>query len=221
MSVVILACGDAITSDVVPEINDILGSEFHEIPATPGKANVDLVLETVRERHLVVLGTDADLAAVVLRLLRTERLDLAVGYLPADPDSAVAALWGLPATPAGRLATALAGTVRELPLVRDDAGGVLLGNGVLDGVTGVVYCDDATALRGTAQRVTVAPDPAAGLVVRVTERGLLRRKVATLRGRAVQFGCDPVVPTRDGVAYPRPMSRWTWYRHTADLRAVR
>jgi hypothetical protein len=25
----------------------------------------------------------------------------------------------------------------------------------------------------------------------------------------------------DGVAHPRPVRRWTWYRHTADLRLVR
>jgi hypothetical protein len=217
----ILACGGAVTSDVVPEVNDIPETEYHEIPATPGKSDVDSVLKTVRDGHLVVAGTDADLAAVVLRMLRTDRLGVPVGYLPVDPASPVAALWGLPGGAAERLATALAGTVRDLPLVRDDAGGVLLGRGVLAPVSGVVYCDDATALRGRAERIEVAPDPAAGLVVRVTERAVLRRRTRVLTGRAVQFGVDPVAPVRDGVGYPRPMTRWTWYRHTANLRAVR
>jgi len=221
VAVVILGCGGAITSDDWPEINDIAESEYREIPATPGRSDVDPVLKTVRDGHLVVAGTDADLAAVVLRMLRTERLDVAVGYLPADPASPVARLWGLPTRRVELLATAVSGTVRAVPLVRDDAGGVLLGSGVLAQVSGVVYCDDATALRGTAERLEVAPDPAAGLVVRVTDRRLLGRRTRTLPGRAVQFGGDPVAPSRDGVAYPRPMTRWTWYRHTADLRAVR
>ena len=44
-------------------------------------------------------GTDADLAAVVLRLMRIERLtEVPVGYVPVDREaSAVARLWGLPA----------------------------------------------------------------------------------------------------------------------------
>jgi hypothetical protein len=24
----------------------------------------------------------------------------------------------------------------------------------------------------------------------------------------------------DGVPHPRPVTRWTWYRHTEDLRAI-
>ena len=79
-------------------------------------------------RRLVVAGTDADLAAVLVRLLRRDRLDVELAYVPADRRSAAARLWGLPH---GAAAVELAreGVARPAPLVRDDAGGVLVGRG--------------------------------------------------------------------------------------------
>jgi hypothetical protein len=35
------------------------------------------------------------------------------------------------------------------------------------------------------------------------------------------LGCIPTRPISDGVAYPRAVSKWTWYRHSEDLRLVR
>jgi hypothetical protein len=141
-----------------------------------------------------------------------------VGYVPADASSPVARLWGLPADPIG---AALDGRVVSLPLVCDDAGGVLVGLGVLAPVRGTVYCDDEIPLRGPARRIEVTPDPERGLRIRIVRKGLLRNKVDTRTGRAVQFGGDPVTPVRDGVVHPRALNRWTWYRHTEDLRVVR
>jgi hypothetical protein len=187
-------------------------SRVVETPATPGRSDVDPLVKDESIDRLVVHGTDADLAAVVLRLMRLERLDVPVGFIPLGRRSVVARLWELPAAP---IEVALTGGVRRLPLIRDDAGGVLLGLGVLAPARGTVYCDDQLALRGAAERIEVAPDPAGELTVRVVRRGFLRNR--TFAGRAVQFGVDPVAPTRDGVAYPRPMERWTWYRHTEDL----
>jgi hypothetical protein len=188
----------------------------HEIPATPGRNDVDPLVKADDTERVVVHGTDADLASVVLRLMRTERLDeLAVAYVPVDHQrSTVARLWELPED---SVALALTGSDRPRTLVRDDAGGVLVGLGVLPSVHGTVYCDDTVALRGDSSRIEVTPGPA-GVTVRVA-RGRLRRP-AVYEGRAVQFGIDATVPMRDGVPYPRPMSRWTWYRHTEDLRAV-
>lgn len=216
MGVLILGCGTAVTSEQWRKLAASTGSTPREIPATPGRSDVDPLLKAGDLERVVVHGTDADLAAVVVRLVRTERLtDLPVGYVPvAREHSAVARLWQLPPDPVD---VALTGSDHPLPLVRDDAGGVLLGLGVLTKVTGTVYCDDTVALRGTASRVEVTPSPA-GVAVRVV-RGRLRRPAA-YAGRAVQFGVDATVPTRDGVPYPRPMTRWTWYRHTEDLRAV-
>jgi hypothetical protein len=30
-----------------------------------------------------------------------------------------------------------------------------------------------------------------------------------------------VHPVKDGEQHPRPMTKWTWYRHTEDLRVAR
>ncbi|HWM04104.1 MAG TPA: hypothetical protein VNP92_17355, partial [Actinophytocola sp.] len=133
--------------------------------------------------QLVVHGSDADLAAVVLRLLRTDRLDVPVGYVPVDRRSPVARLWRLGEDP---VAAALDGRVDPVPLVRDDAGGVLLGLGVLAPVRGTVYCDDEIPLRGAAERIEVNPDPELGLRVRVVRKRLLRNEVSSHLGRAVQ-----------------------------------
>jgi hypothetical protein len=210
-----LGCGSAVTSGDWRKLVAHPGSVAHEIPATPGKSDVDPLLTGDR---LVVHGSDADLAAVVLRLLRTERLDVPVGYVPVERDSPVARLWGLPADP---VAAALDGPATPFPLVRDDNGGVLVGLGVLAPVEGTVYCDDQTALRGPAERVEVVPDRELGLRVRVVRKGLLGKRTRSFVGRAAQFGGEPVSPVHDGVIHPRGPRRWTWYRHTEDLLIVR
>jgi hypothetical protein len=217
-----LGCGSAVSSDDWQKLTASTGSSpdsvAHEIPATPGKSDVDPIVKGVTDGHLVVHGSDADLAAVVLRLLRTERLDVPVGYVPVDPRSPVARLWGLPAD---AVSAALDGEVTTFPLVRDDNGGVLVGLGVLPRVRGTMYCDDQTPLRGAAGRVEVTPHREHGLRVRVVRKGLLRNKVDVYTGRAAQFGGEPVAPVSDGITHPRSLNRWTWYRHTADLRIVR
>jgi hypothetical protein len=172
-------------------------------------------------RRLVVCGTDADLAAVLLRLLRTDVVGtVPVGYVPVAASSAVARLWGLPTAPSVAAEVALRGEPDQVPLVRDDSGGVLVGLGVVRPLDGVVYCDDEVVLRGRASRLEVAPDRALGLAVRVVRGGLLRHRVRCVAGRAVQLGCRPTGVWRDGVA-DRTTDRWTWYRHTEDWRLIR
>ncbi len=191
------------------------------VPACPGRDDLSGPLSGLDGRRLVVCGTDADLAAVVLRLLRTSSLGtVPVGYLPASASSAVARLWGLPRVPAAAASLALHGKPDRVPLVRDDAGGVLVGLGVVRPVQGVAYCDDDLVLRGAALRLEVTPDPQHGLVVRVVRRGLLGRRVRHAAGRAVQLGCAPADVSCDGVA-GRITDRWTWYRHTEDWQLVR
>ncbi|WP_433870625.1 hypothetical protein [Saccharopolyspora sp. CA-218241] len=200
----------------------------------PGRAEIDPLLDAGR---IVVHGTDADLAAVVLRMLRKQRLaDLVVAYVPVA-DSPVARLWGL--TP-GDLDRAMTAPGRPAPLVRDDSGGVLLGSGVVTPITGQVYCDDQRVLNGPARRLVVSPDPAAtplpestsdplstqlepatdGLLVTAVRRGLLRRQQVA-RGRAVQASFRAATVHRDGLAHPRPAEKWVWYRHTEDLLLAR
>ncbi|GGM47159.1 hypothetical protein GCM10012275_17790 [Longimycelium tulufanense] len=224
MDVVALSCGTASQHGpwAALTLRDFM--PVHEVPATPDRAAVDPVLRELGGRRLVVVGTDADLAAVVLRLLRTERLaEVVVGYLPTDRSSEVAGLWSLPAEPGEAVAVALAGEPDQVPLIRDDTGGVLVGLGVLSPIRGVAYCDDERVLRGQASRLEVTPDPerGAGLVVRVVHRWLLGKRVSTTTGRAVQIGCVPARVVKDGVSHPRLMDKWTWYRHTEDLRLAR
>lgn len=205
------------------EPDAVNGLRVERLPARPGKRDVDPLLGDEQGTQLVVQGTDADLAAVVLRLLRKDRLArTTVGYVPTETSSAVARLWRLPVRPEHALRVALRGDVDPVPLIRDDSGGVLLGLGVVAPVRGVGYCDDDVALRGQARRIEVEPDTegGAGLTVTVT-KGLVFRRTTSFAGRAFQLGCLPVSPVSDGVPYDRPMTRWTWYRHTQDLRLVR
>lgn len=225
MGALVLACGNPGDTAVIPALTERDDIELVRVAARPGKADLDPVFARLDGRRLVVAGTDADLAAVVLRLLRGERLaDVPVALLPAaDKRSRVAELWNLPADP-GRVAElALNGEIDPLPLIRDDVGGVLVGAGVIRTVRGVAYCDDELALRGQAGRIEVTPDPTAGagLLVEITKTGLLGRRTTTFHGRAFQLGCVPTTVVRDDVAHERPVQRWTWYRHTQDLRAVR
>jgi hypothetical protein len=191
------------------------------VPSYPRREDLDETLTGLGGRRLVVCGTDADLAAVLLRLLRTELLGaVPVGYVPVAASSAVARLWGLPTASPTAADVALHGEPERVPLVRDDAGGVLLGRGVVRPLDGVAYCDDEVVLRGRAALLEVAPDRALGLVVRVVRHGLLGRRARYAAGRAVQLGCRPTGVWRDGVA-DRTADRWTWYRHTEDWRLAR
>ncbi|MEV7039996.1 hypothetical protein [Amycolatopsis sp. NPDC051061] len=210
-----VACGeDAAGFEDVDDVESI------RVSSRPGKAEIDPLLG--EHDHLVVSGTDADLAAVVLRLLRKEALSgVSVGFVPSSPDSAVAALWGLPKTPLPAVALALRGEVDPVPLIRDDVGGVLVGRGVLRLVRGVAYADEELALRGPASSIEVMPDPGGpGLAVRVV-KGTIFKRPTTLYSRAFQIGCIPTRPISDDVVHERAVNKWTWYRHTQDLRLVR
>ncbi|GAB3586031.1 hypothetical protein GCM10027445_64310 [Amycolatopsis endophytica] len=191
---------------------------MREVPARPGRGDVDPLLGATSGVPLIVVGSDADLAAVVVRIMRKNRLgDTPVGYVPVDPASPVARLWGLPASAAEALALARDGANGPRVLVRDDSGGVLMGEATIGPVTGEAYCDDVVALRGSARSVVVRPGPE-GVRAEVT-RGLLRR-TSSVSGRAFQLGCNPAELVSDGVAHPRPVTRCTWYRHTEDLMAI-
>ena len=223
MNALVLACGNPGSTAAIPALTERDDVDLVRVASRPGKPELDPVLQRLDGQRLVVHGTDADLAAVVLRLMRAERLaDVPVGFVPSGA-SRVAALWGLPSE-AGRVAEiALTGEIDPLPLIRDDVGGVLVGAGVLRSVRGVAYCDDEVALRGQAGRIEVTPDPTggAGLLVEVTKTGLLGKRTTAFHGRAFQIGCVPTTVVRDDVAHDRLVGRWTWYRHTQDLRAAR
>ncbi|WP_028938386.1 hypothetical protein [Pseudonocardia spinosispora] len=216
MKIVTLTC-PSWAGDLPPALSDV---PAHAVAERPGKDDVDAL--TSESTRIVVAGTDADLAAVALRLLRKERLaQVELAYLPTSPDSAVADVWGLPTNPDAAATLAVRGDPDAVPLVRDDNGGVLLGRGELRPLRGVVYCDDDLVLRGGARRLEVTPLAPVGVDVRVVRPGLLGSRVRASSGRAVQIGCLATLVVSDGVPHPRPVTRWTWYKHTEPLRLVR
>lgn len=225
---IVLVCGTN-----VPQLPGVDAHRVVRVPHRPGKSDVDVMLAKAGTgaagdgsdpgADVIVAGEDADLAAVALRLLRRDRLgSTSVGYLPVRRSSAFAELWQLPVEPTAALQLAGGGKVDPVPLIRDDVGGVLLGLGSIHRVNGIAYCDDEVVLRGKAHRIDVQPDTAggAGLTVRV-QHGRLRKQIVSHRGRAFSLGCDLASPVLDGVGRERPTERWTWYRHTEDLRLVR
>ena len=97
----VMTCGDSARARWVPWL-PADDTPRHDRPDLPARADVDPVLaEVPAGGRLAVAGDDAALAAVLVRLLRRERLDVAVALLPA-PDSAAAAAWGVPTDPPPR-----------------------------------------------------------------------------------------------------------------------
>jgi hypothetical protein len=234
-NVVLLSCSDAGQPRRLPDNgsrreDDLAALPAAALPARPDRTAIDPVLAEHEPRRVLVAGTDADLAAVLVRLLRTDRLGVEVAYLPVRRSPATVA-WGLPTGPAA-VDLALDGAASPVPLVRDDSGGVLVGRAEIADLRGECFCDDVLVLRGSARRLVVAPGPA-GIAVRAGWSGrapdgqvrpvspLARGGRGSAVGRAVQVGCEPATVVVDGVAHPRPVPRWTWYRHTSDWRLVR
>ncbi len=171
--------------------------------------------------RLVVVGADADLAALLTRLLRAERLDVEVAYAPRHRTAATRAY----RLPSGWRAARRArrGAARRVPLIRDDTGCVIVGGALWlpagDGgpLHGEAVVDDTVLFDGEVAGCRVEPTPGMpGLRARV--RGARRRWVP---GRAAQLGCTGVVVVRDGVAAPRPARRSTFYRHVEGWLSVR
>jgi hypothetical protein len=114
------------------------------------------------------------------------------------------------------------GGERELSLVRDDHGGVLLQHGRYEAAQkgrlplaarlGVqAHHDDEKVADGMVARIDVRPDWRAVDTIRVVVSPQLMRPPRRSTGRALQLASDPAQVTRDGVVHPRPVSRWTWY----------
>jgi hypothetical protein len=165
--------------------------------------------------RLVVVGADADLAAVLSRLLRAGRLDVEVAYAPRRRTPATR-IYRLPA---GRRAARRArrGSARRVTLIRDETGSVIVGlarwlppddQAVIHGEAVV---DDTRLFDGDVAGLSVEPTLALpGLRARVSGKGLWQRWTA---GRAAQLGSTGVAVVRDGVPAPRAARRSTFYRN--------
>lgn len=155
-------------------------------------------------QRLIVAGSDADLAAVLSRLLRADLLDVEVAHIGTGPRSWLDAK------------RAISGTARRVPLIRDDTGTALVGAAVwlppegAEFLHGEAVVDDTVLFDGDVAGVRIEPTPTMpGL--RATLLGGRRRWVT---GRAAQLGTTGARVVRDGVAGPREVKRSTFYRHT-------
>jgi len=161
-----------------------------------------------------VRGPVPALSAVLAVLLKAGRTaDVPVAWEPADDKAS------------GGLARSLgigSGELRSLSLVRDDHGGVLLHHGRIeaagDGRRSLsrrlglqAHHDDIKVADGEVTRIDVRPDWEAVDTIGVTVMLQPLRPTQRTSGRALQVASDPARIVRDGVPYPREVSRWTWY----------
>jgi hypothetical protein len=178
----------------------------------PSRRHVAAVLEGSEAVH--VLGPVPGLSAVLARLWKTDRLPaVPVSWEPADDPASTA------------LARSLGvggGVERELPLVRDDHGGVLLHSGRVTApgeprrlrgrqFGAQAYCDDTRVADGLVTGIDVRPDWTAVDRLAVAVTGPPLRRAVRAGGRALQLACVPAQVTRDGVPYDREVTKWTWY----------
>lgn len=153
-------------------------------------------------RRVVVVGDAVNLATVLTRMLRTDRLDVEVGYAPNR--------W------AARRARS--GTARRVPLIRDETGQVIVGAArwVPSGDAGVVHgeavVDDTVLFDGDVAGVRIEPTGTLpGLRAAVVSA--TGRRGRWVSGRAAQLGCTGAVVVRDGVPAPQPVRRSVFYRN--------
>ncbi len=174
----------------------------------------DLATVTIDEitdhRRVVVVGSDADLAAVLTRLLRSDRLDVEVGHARRP--------WA-----ARRART---GEAQRVPLIRDETGTVIvraahwLPPEQARTIHGEAVVDDTLLFNGEVTGVRIEPTPTVPGLRASALSGRMRPK-GWVAGRAAQLGTDAALLVRDGVPAPRPVRRSTFYRHTEGWLRVR
>jgi hypothetical protein len=162
-------------------------------------------------RRVVVVGSHADLAAVLSRLLRADRLDVEVAHVRR----------------ASQAHRARSGEAQRVPLIRDETGTVIVraaywlppeeqartihGEAVVDDT--LLFDDQVTGVR--IEPTSTMP----GLRASALSGRMRPKRWAT--GRAAQLGTDAARVVRDGVPAPRPVRRSTFYRHTEGWLQVR
>ncbi|MGK2902970.1 MAG: peptidase M50 [Mycobacterium sp.] len=190
-------------------------------------AQIDTALQA---RRIVVVGADTDLATVLTKLLKAEKLAVEVAFVPRWRTAGTRA-YGLPS---GRRAAraALSRSATRVPLIRDDSGHVLVGAGLWVGETGPGKGAPSSTLRGEAvvddtvlfdgEVSAVRIEPIATLPgLRATVLSGRMRPKRWVTGRAAQLGSTGAFVARDGELSTRPARRSTFYRHTEGWLAVR
>jgi hypothetical protein len=174
-----------------------------------GIGTADDVDAATTARRVIVLGTHADLSVVLTRLLRTERLDVEVGFVPGFRHAR----------------RARSGSAHRVPLIRDETGTVvteaalwLPPDEAARTITGEAVVDDTVLFDGEVTGVRIEPTVGLpGLRARVLGRGAHR----WVTGRAAQLGTTGALVVRDGLPTARPVKRSTLYRHTTGWLSVR
>jgi len=173
-------------------------------------------------RRLIVVGSDADLAAVLTQLLRADKLEVELGFVSRRRSPATRAY----RIPAGRRAARRArrGSARRVPLIRDETGTAIVGAahwrppGDAQLLHGEAVVDDTVLFDGDVAEVRIVPTATLpGLRARVWG-GRSRRWLA---GRATQLGSTGAAVVRDGVPVARATRRSTIYRNTEGWLLVR
>jgi hypothetical protein len=176
-------------------------------------------------RRLLVVGADAELATVLTRLLRAERLDIEVAYLPRRRTRATRVY----RLPAGRRAArrARCGTAQRVTLIRDETGSVIVGRASWVPqddqrlIHGEAVVDDTTLFDGDVAAAYIEPTlamPGLRAAVKTRPRIGWRRWVT---GRAAQLGSTGAAVVRDGVPASRTGRRSAFYRHVEGWLLVR
>lgn len=198
-------------------IGALRGQRIHQLPTRIGP-EIDVLLSG----RILVIGSDADLAAVVTRLDRRELLrDVVVAYAPLTR-SPFAVLWSLPSGAAAvRLATY--GDPDLVPLARSQTDAVLVGETTIGPVRGLVELDGFRMLNGPAKGLVIQPDQELGLAVTVVPRriGIVGRRPVTRTGRQLTLQTTPATLIGDGFEYPDPITTWGCSSHPTPLRLVR
>jgi len=161
-------------------------------------------------RRVLVVGSDADLAAVLTRLLKADRLDVEVGHIHRP--------WH---------ARRSRGQARRVPLIRDETGTVIVGAAYwlppdedARTIHGEAVTDDTLLFDGDVTGVRIEPtETMPGLRASVLTSRMRPKRWVT--GRAAQLGTDAALVVRDGIPAPRPVRRSTFYRHTEGWLRVR
>lgn len=218
VDMIVIRCGTAPVPTVLGEHPRI------EVSEVPTKDEVSRALTEVgTHRRLLICGTDAGLAALLTHLMRTENLDVEIAYIAEDSTPATRA-YDLP-TGSAAAKLGVKGEAREVPLIRDETGTVLVGQATVTGphgevLVGEAYADDDRVFSGETATLTVRPTSAMPGVRATADRPRWLRRRRWFEARAVQFGTPAAVVTRDGVTTRRPVKRTTFYRHTEPWRLV-
>jgi hypothetical protein len=194
------------TADVV-----VLLFGGRRVPRPLGDLPVVGLDDVADARRVVVVGSDADLAAVLTRLLRVDRLDVEVGH--------VLRPW--------HARRARTGQAQRVPLIRDETGSVIVGAAYwlppdeqARTIHGEAVVDDTLLFDGDVTGVRIEPTSTMpGL--RATSLSTRMRPKRWVTGRAAQLGTEAALVVRDGVPAARPVRRSTFYRHTEGWLQVR